>query len=154
DRQNSEEEVFIQGAFDSNGVHLEGRVAVRKEQLIKDFYLTIEESVASNLMHIYAQEARYIPRSDEQRSGGWLLTGAVPAKLDNWDRTDVLEVIDAGKFFVHTNEVDFDVVTRRPKWYNFASTEQLYGELQKPDSARLSLLAVLFHIRFTRPLIG
>jgi lipopolysaccharide export system permease protein len=45
-------------------------------------------------------------------------------------------------------------VTRNPKWFNFASTWQLYLELQKPDSTRLSSMAVTFHARLTRPILA
>jgi lipopolysaccharide export system permease protein len=65
-----------------------------------------------------------------------------------------LEVIDSGKYFVHTREVDFDNVTRSRTWFVFASTARLLEELNKPDSARLASMAVLFHMRLTRPILG
>src|SRR5205085_9498094 len=66
----------------------------------------------------------------------------------------VLEMIDPGKFFLHTTEVDFDAVTRSRTWYVFASTVRLRAELNKPDSTRLAAMAVLFHMRLTRPVLG
>ena len=59
-----------------------------------------------------------------------------------------------GKYFLHTQEVDFDMVTRSQNWYQFASTTRLQHELSKPDSTRLAAMAVLFHMRLTRPLLG
>ena len=35
-----------------------------------------------------------------------------------------------------------------------ASTAQLYDELQRPESTRLASMAVLFHTRLTRPILG
>jgi lipopolysaccharide export system permease protein len=63
-------------------------------------------------------------------------------------------MIDPGKYFLHTQEVDFDAITRPRNWYNFASTTRLGTELSKPDSTRLAAMAVLFHMRLTRPVLG
>ena len=49
---------------------------------------------------------------------------------------------------------DFDTVTRSQSWYQFASTRRLQHELSKPESTRLAAMAVLFHMRLTRPLLG
>jgi lipopolysaccharide export system permease protein len=50
--------------------------------------------------------------------------------------------------------VDFEALTRDPRWHNLASTQRLYRELQRPESTRLASIAVLFHTRLTRPLLG
>src|SRR5262249_57403953 len=50
--------------------------------------------------------------------------------------------------------IDFDAVTRKDKWYQFASTNQLREELNKTASGRLAAMAVLFHMRLTRPILG
>src|SRR5258708_1755586 len=36
----------------------------------------------------------------------------------------------------------------------YASTPQLLAELSKPDSTRLASMAVLFHMRLTRPILA
>jgi lipopolysaccharide export system permease protein len=156
DRDDAEgdKDIHVEGAFEANGVHLEGHAGWRKEQLVKPFFCTIPEGVARSMVHLSAEEGRYIPPGDGPRSGGWLLTGTQPAQLDNWDHPEVLEMIDPGKYFLHAREVDFDAITRTSKWYNYASTWRLYTELQKPDSARLAAMAVLFHTRLTRPILG
>ncbi len=84
-------------------------------------------------------------------SGGWLLTDAQPRDLE---RSAVLDYIDPGKYFLHTQEVDFDRLTRSRTWFVFASTYQLFTELNRPESTRLASMAVLFHTRLTRPLLG
>src|SRR5207249_177370 len=40
------------------------------------------------------------------------------------------------------------------KWFTLLSTHRLLEELCKPDSQRLSTMAVLFHMRLTRPILG
>ena len=114
----------------------------------------IDTPLASNLVHLEAREAYYYPPGDGPRSGGWLLTGTRPAELENWNNPAVLEVIDSGKFFLHTREVTFDTITRPRTWFIYASTAQLLAELSKPDSTRLASMAVLFHMRLTRPILG
>jgi lipopolysaccharide export system permease protein len=66
----------------------------------------------------------------------------------------VLEVLDSGKYFLHTKDVDFEAVTRNRTWFVFASTHRLLSELDRPDSTRLASMAVLFHMRLTRPILG
>lgn len=57
-------------------------------------------------------------------------------------------------YFLHTTEVDFDVVTRDHKWFYLASTWRLFQELGKPEAAKLAPMAVVFHARLTRPILG
>jgi lipopolysaccharide export system permease protein len=149
-----DKDMHVEGGFEPNGVHLEGHAGYRNGMIVKPFFCTIPEGVGRNMIHLSADEAHYLPPSDEPRSGGWLLTGTEPRQIENWDRNDILEMIDPGKYFLHVKEMDFDAITRSSKWYNYTSTSQLYNELQKPDSARLASMAVLFHTRLTRPILG
>jgi lipopolysaccharide export system permease protein len=154
DDPNGEKDLVVQGAYEPNGIHIEGRVASRKGMVVKEeFYVVLPESIAGGLINLSAKEGRYIPPSDEHYSGGWLMTGTTPAELENWNNP-VLEMIDPGKYFLRTTEVDFDALTRTRSWYTLASTGRLARELSKPDSARLGAMAVLFHMRLTRPLLG
>jgi lipopolysaccharide export system permease protein len=150
--------LLVQGAYERNGIHIEGQIGSRADGLVvRKFYVNIPESVAGSLINLSANEGRYIPKSDGRLSGGWLLTETVPAELPDlkdWNQPDILEMIDPGKFFLHTEEVDFDVVTRSRNWYTFVSTSRLREELGKPDSTRLAAMAVLFHTRLTRPILG
>jgi lipopolysaccharide export system permease protein len=155
DDPQGEKEVPVQGAFEPNGIHIEGGTGTRRTMVVKPFFCLIPEGLARNTVHLTAQEARYMPPGEGERGGGWLMIDTQPDKnLEDWDNPQLLEKIDTDKFFLHTREVDFDVVTRTGKWYNFASTLGLYKELQKPDSTRLATLAVLFHTRLTRPILG
>jgi lipopolysaccharide export system permease protein len=154
DDPQGEKEVEVHGAYEPNGIHIHGRVGSRKTMIVKEFCCLIPEGVASKPLHLTAREARYVPPDDSPRSCGWLLTNATPAQLDNWDKTELLEVIDDGKYFLHTEVVDIEAVLRGRKWFNYASTWTLYEQLQSPASSRLAAMAVLFHMRLTRPLLG
>jgi lipopolysaccharide export system permease protein len=154
DDPNGEKDIVVQGAFEPNGVHIEGDLGTRRGMIVRKFRCVIPESIAGGLLTLSAEEARYVPaEAGKQRSGGWLLTGTQPAELENWDNP-VLEKIDPGKYFLQTQEVDFDTITRGRNWYVFASTARLSAELGKPDTTRLAPMAVLFHMRMTRPILG
>jgi lipopolysaccharide export system permease protein len=149
-------EIAVHGAYDPNRVLINGDRGLRKNMVVRPFYCTLPGSIGGHLVEISAAEARYIPKeADNPLSGGWLLTGATPPRLDGWERKEVLEPLpDAGKYFLRTSEVDFDAVTRQAKWFQLASTARLYEELQKPDTLRVPEMAVLFHMRLTRPILG
>jgi lipopolysaccharide export system permease protein len=65
-----------------------------------------------------------------------------------------LELLDPGKYFLRTSDVDFDVLTRNRQWFMFASTNRLRELLTRPDARRLAAIAVQFHMRITRPILG
>jgi lipopolysaccharide export system permease protein len=139
-------------SYEPNGILLAGQWGVRQGMVVTGFTATVPEKLAGSLLHIKAREARYVPRGPKQPSGGWLLTEATPADLPYW-RDSVIEVLDPGKFFLHTERVDFNMLTRTRSWYQFASTYELLDELQKPDTSRLSALAVQMHLRLTLPVL-
>jgi lipopolysaccharide export system permease protein len=153
-----EKELATRGGHEpcgSQSIQIDGGRGWRKEFLVRPFNVTIPSGIGRNMVHVAAAEARYIPpETTEPYSGGWLLTGAQPASLEDWERDDVLKPIDPGKYFLVTREVTFETMTRNPKWFQLASTHQLYQELQKTDTVRVAPLAVLFHMRLTRPLLG
>jgi lipopolysaccharide export system permease protein len=150
-----EKEVMVQGAYDSSGIHIEGISAIRKEMLIKHFFATLPESPTSSMIHLSAVQGRYVPHQDgEPLSGGWLLLETQPAEIEPEFRPAMLTPLNPGSYFLRTNEVDFDLATKQPKWNAFASTHQLYDLLNKPDAPRQAGIAVLFHGRISRPAIG
>jgi lipopolysaccharide export system permease protein len=154
DDPDGEKDLVVQGAYEPNGIHIEGRVGSRKGMIVKEeFYVVIPENLAGTLLNLSAKQGRYVPPGDGPHTGGWYLIDTTPPVLENW-KNPVLENIDPGKYFLHTQEVDFDAITRTRNWYNYASTPRLAVELGKPDSTRLAAMAVLFHSRLTRPLIG
>jgi lipopolysaccharide export system permease protein len=121
--------------------------------VIKPISVVIPENIAGNLIHLHAEEGWYVP-GDGPRRGGWLLVRTKPAALPDWNQPDILEMIDEGKYFLYTKEVDFELLTRSRTWFTYAATPRLYEELSRPDSTRLAAMAVLFHTRLTRPILG
>jgi lipopolysaccharide export system permease protein len=148
-------DVVVQGAFEPTGIHIEGLTASRADLTVREFNCVIPETITQgNLINLHAKEGRYIPRGPGPRTGGWLLTDAQPAQLPDWARAEMLEAIDDGKYFLKTQDVDFDGLVRPRNWFLFASTGRLYQELQRADSSRLAGMAVVFHMRLTRPILG
>ncbi len=151
DDPGGDKEILVKGAYEPNLIHIEGGLASRKGLTVKPFRCLIPESLAGSQIHLTAKEAHYVATGPHK--GGWELTETTPADVETWDEK-VFEVIDTGRYFLHTKEVDFDALTRQFNWYQLASTWRLYEELQRPESTRLSAMAVLFHMRLTRPLLG
>jgi lipopolysaccharide export system permease protein len=156
DDPGGKKDLRIQGqCYEPNGIHINGKSANRKKQSVADFEVTIPKELAGVMLVLTAPEAVYVPGTG-QYEGGWLMTNTKPATLDSaLGDASVLEVIDtSGRYFLHTRSVDFQSLTRIPNWYQQSSTWQLYKELDKPESGRQASMAVLFHMRLTRPLLG
>lgn len=155
DDPEGEKKTEVQGTFDTNGVHIEGMQAKRKDSLIEYFYCTIPEHLGNGVIHLTSEKAFYVPRGEEHFSGGWRLTKTVPPILEDWHRTDVLEPLpEPGTYFLFTKEADFEAVTRNLMWVNFASTPRVAQLLSRSDAERAAPLAVAFHMRMTRPVLG
>jgi lipopolysaccharide export system permease protein len=144
----------VSGAYDGNGVHVEGSEAKRRGLIVKPFYCTVPENLAGGaLLHLSAKEAHYLPADAPGKyHGGWMMAGCTPSALDPCPAC--LELVDPGVYFLKTQSVDFDVLTRNRNWFVFASTDRLRQMLDRPDARRLAAIAVLFHQRLTRPILG
>jgi lipopolysaccharide export system permease protein len=142
-----EKEVPARAVYEPNGVHVHGDLARRADLSVRQFRCLIPEAVAGNQIHITAADARYVPAAKR-----WELSGCNPRGLK--EVPGVLDVKDEGRYFLHVKHADFDAMVRNPKWFNMTSTWKLYEELQRPDSNRLAAIAVQFHTRLTRPLLG
>jgi lipopolysaccharide export system permease protein len=155
DDPDGDKEMIVQGrCYDYNGVHVTGDRANRKKLTVTQFEVILPENLAGRQVLIHAQEARYVPPDAGKRDGGWELTGATPAEVELTGDKVPLDVIDSGRYFLHVRDLDFDSLTRNPNWYQLASTPRLFEELQKPGAPRQAPMAVLFHMRLTRPLLG
>lgn len=147
-----EKEVIAHGAWEPNEIYIHGYAGRRHKQMVRPFHVLIPESIAGNMTHVSAEEGYYLPPGGGPRTGGWLLVNTKQAELK--DVEGVLERIDPGKYFLRTTEVDFEALTRSRTWYALASTPRLREELDRADTARLAAMAVLFHMRLTRPILG
>jgi len=154
DDPNGEKDLEVHHAYEPNGIHITGVTASRAQMVVKKFQCLIPEGVSHDLVHLVAQEAYYFPPGEGKHTGGWLLTGTQPAELEGWNNPAILEVLDSGKYFLHTQEVTFETITRSKTWFVYASTPLIFTELGRADSSRLASMAVLFHMRVTRPVLG
>ena len=149
-----DKDLLAKGAYEPNGIHLEGRLATRKGLTIKKFYAIIPEQVAGTLIHLNSERAYYKPAVDgNPLTGGWLLTETQPERISNLTYAGLV-MLEPGKYFLYTKRVDFDSLANLPNWFTFASTARLLRELNRGDSPRLASMAVMFHMRLTRPLLG
>jgi len=153
-------DVEVRGTFDSTGIHIEGASASRNDRTIKKFFATFPETGVGGMVHLSAEKAVYVPpgqpggvpdRAD--LSGGWVLHMTSPEVVPD-PLPEALTPLAPRRYFLQTRDADFDSMTRVPNWYLFASTAHLREILSRPDPGRLAQVAVLFHMRFTRPLVG
>ncbi|MEZ6142923.1 MAG: LptF/LptG family permease [Zavarzinella sp.] len=150
-------EIGVQGAFDSSGVHIEGIRAYRRDLLVKPFFATMPETSQSQMRHITAAYAIYVPPQDNKPlSGGWELYGASPDNLaeDKID-TSMLTIIDRGRYFLKVKDATFEGITSGgKKTLALSSTTALRAYLDRTEPGRMNTLAVTYHMRLTRPLVG
>ena len=148
----------VKGVYDMNSIFLSGQKAVRKDGLVKGFFVSIPAQISGNsLTVLQAKEAFYIPESEgDKRTGGWLLKNTKPAELPNWpqDQEDILKPLGDGVYFLRTKDVDIDSIIRVKNWSMYVPTERLLKELNRPGNTQHASLAVTFHTRLTRPLLG
>ena len=148
-------ETEVKGNFDMNGTLLSGESAVKKDRMIKKFVAVIPARAGRNsIITLQAKEAFYIPESqDDQRSGGWLLKNTRTDGVIEGD-DEILQSLGDGGYFLRTKDGDFDTVVRVKNWFMYLPTWKLLKELDRPGNTRHADLAVAFHGRMTRPLVG
>jgi lipopolysaccharide export system permease protein len=144
---------LLQGAYDITGVHLEGMAGFRKDRRVDRFCATFPENSPSGMIHVTAEDAIYVPPGDGPLTGGWMMTGVSPETFPGALPTN-LTPLGPGRAFLKTDTADYDTVRRGGTWYIFASTERLREMLGSAEPRRQVKLAVLFHGRITRPVVG
>jgi lipopolysaccharide export system permease protein len=141
-----------------NGIFVSGQSAVKKESLVKGFFVSIPAQISrSSITILQAKEAYYIPeQAGDKRSGGWHLKQTTPGELPSWpqDQDDVLKPLGNGEYFLKTRNVDLDTIVRVKNWFMYQPTVRLLRELDRPGNTQHASLAVTFHMRLTRPLLG
>lgn len=149
-------DLLVQGCYDPNGVHIDGFRAVRRERLIFNFHVTLPSQGLSEMKHLSAERAQYIPPAEGVHySGGWMMTGTSPGELQpgTFDPA-IVEMIDPGRYFIFVRDATFDRATQGQKTQAFNSTTKLSRLMDRTDVGRMQSLAVTFHMRLARPLIG
>jgi lipopolysaccharide export system permease protein len=151
-----EKEVDVKGGHDRNGILIDGSLAYKRNLLVTKFRCTMPPYLGGlgGIAVLQAKEAVYVPFDPAvKRSGGWLLRESQPPQLKDWNNDDVLVWLGPGRYFLKT-DVDFQSVTRPKNWFVFMPTLTLFQEINKPGNTQLASLAVIFHMRLTRPILG
>jgi lipopolysaccharide export system permease protein len=157
----------VRGAYDPNTKeHVVGDAATRQKPgpddppdrpvlTVLGFEYTSGAERTGEPVHLTAAKAVYVPPDapGKDRTGGWELYNARPEEPRQKLPENVTHV-GLRRYFVETTELDFDAVTRRHSWHQYAPTDQLWEELNRGTRAKQSAVAVLFHMRLTRPLVG
>ncbi|MGL6076590.1 MAG: LptF/LptG family permease [Fimbriiglobus sp.] len=153
DDPNQERAIEVRGAFDPTGIHIEGFVGYPKDQRVLEMSITFPNGGPSGVAQLSAREAFYIPPTGKPGTGGWKLVQTTPETIEG-TLPPYLENVSTGIYFLKTRDVDFDSITRSGSWFLYASTPRLRELLAKQDSRRQPGVAVVFHMRLTRPLVG
>jgi lipopolysaccharide export system permease protein len=149
-----EKQVEVRGVWDGNGIHISGLQAYYNTRVVEQFFLMIPPKLGRDSLSVLkAQTATYIPPGEGEHTGGWLLARTEPVEIENWTRTDILEPLGPGRYFFRT-DVDFDNAIRSKNWYVYMTTWQLLEEMNRPGNLQQAGLAVVFHQRLTRPILG
>lgn len=145
----------VRGAFDPiTREHVVGQSAFRRERKVTLFEYTSPANTASGLIHLTAKEAEYIPfQQNNPLSGGWWLYNAKPVEITTPLPENIIRIMP-GQYFFRTEALDFNAITRRPSWYNHAPTNRLWEMLDEAEAIRQPAVAVVFHMRLTRIMIG
>lgn len=152
-----EKEMDVKGGYEANGIHISGTRAYKKDLTVKDFTVVFPNKLDyEGLPPLQAKEAKYRPAGTNGRAhAGWEMFGVTPATLPGWTRKDgLLENPVPGRYFLRTNEIDFRTATRAKNWAQFIPTASLLDEMTRIDHNKLAAVAVMFHSRITRPLLG
>lgn len=145
---------LLLGAYDSpTGTHLEGLAGYRKDRKVDKINITFAETSPSGMLHMTAAEGVYVPPGDGPLTGGWMLTRANPDTFEGPLPTNVT-ALGTGRFFLKVTDADYDAVCRGGTWYIYAPTSKLREMLSDPEPRRRGKMAVMFHTRLTRPLVG
>lgn len=140
--------IDMRGAYDPSGVHVEGFNGYRRDLRVKGFSVTFPETGSAGMAHIQAEEAVYSPSES-----GWYLYNTTPEVLPD-PLPEQLKPLGPRRYFLSVKMIDFDSLTRSSSLYSLASTEKLQEILNSSDTRRMAPVAVIFHMRFTRPFVG
>jgi lipopolysaccharide export system permease protein len=152
-----DKKVDVKAVLDSNRIRISGFEADKKAQTVSKFCCTIPPTLGlDSWVGLQAEMAQYVPREEgaDHPTGGWLLKHTTPEDLgENWPRPDVVLPMGEGRYFLYT-DIDFQNAIRSKNWFVYMTTWQLLSEMDRPGNPQQAALAVVFHQRLTRPILG
>ncbi len=154
DNLDGSKKIVVKTVRDANNLTISGSSADKKTESIEEFCCVIPPHAGQDcLIILQAKTAKYLPpRKGAEHTGGWMLSSTMPPDMDN-PPAGILESLGDGRYFL-TTDVDFDTAIRSKNWYFYMTTWQLLDEMNRPGNSQQAALAVVFHQRLTRPILG
>lgn len=140
--------IEMRGGYDPSGVHVEAFAGYRRDQRVTGLSVTFPETGSAGMAHIQAEEAVW-----SAKESGWYLYNTIPETMPD-PLPEQLKPLGPRRYFLSVRQIDFDSLTRGSSMYPLASTAKLRQMLDSHDTRRLAPVAVIFHMRYTRPLVG
>jgi lipopolysaccharide export system permease protein len=138
----------VQGCYDANLVHIEGRVGYPDLQMIQIANITLPSPILGQLVHLSCKEMFYHPSADTEQHG-WVLMAVEPEPMEG--SVPGLRRLGPGKYFLRT-QVNYERLTRSPDWFRYLSTIDLSALLRgEAGFPHRSEALALFHRRLTQP---
>ena len=140
----------VQGCYDAELVHIEGRVAYPDRQMVQLASITLPSPLLGQLVHMTSREMFYHPDPDPEQFG-WVLMAVEPEPPEG--SVPGLRRLAPGNYFLRTR-ITYERLTRSPDWFRYLATVDLSTLLQEEERFphRGEALA-LFHHRLTEPLV-
>ena len=154
DDPGGDKEMNIQGVcYEPNGIHIGGEKANRRKQTVTNFECLIPDSLAGDMKFITADEAVYVPGTGPLQ-GGWLPTNAKPSTLDTLGDGSALYRNRLRPLFpIHPNR-QFRFADAQPQLVPAGLDGAAVRGTAEAGIGRQAGMAVLFHMRLTRPILG
>jgi lipopolysaccharide export system permease protein len=167
--------VPVSSRYDTNGNLILGKEADRESQSIQRFSATIDRALLGQMHELHGEQATYIPEDDARAPlrGGWLVRGQaqIGPEMNDDDLADtgglITKVTDLSKYpppkgdektlsgdsYFLKSSLNFQAVTRKQRWFDFANTWELLNGLadRGADPRDSHEIALFLHNRLLRP---
>jgi lipopolysaccharide export system permease protein len=153
DNLDGHKKIVVKSVRDANNINISGVSADKNEQTVEQFWCLIPPRAGQDyIIALQAKKAKYVARREGvEHSDGWMLYDTQPPEIESVK--GILDCLGEGRYFLHT-DVDFDTSIRSKNWYIYMTTWQLIDEMNRPGNSQQASLAVVFHQRLTRPVLG
>lgn len=140
--------LLVSGTFDNRHIHIEAKVAYPNRQMIQFARVTLPPDVSGKTLHIQSKEMFYHVGTGAD-DHGWFMNGCTPETLPV--NHPAIRQLKPGQFFLHT-ELNYKRLVRRPNWYLFQSTVDLFEALETEEGLpQRSAVIGLMHQRLVAP---